>query len=425
MPFRVISEAAGIGDPPIDATMSFRVISEAAGAGDPPIDATMSFRVVSDAPGAGDQPVDATMSFRVVSEAGQPVDVTMPIDVASLAASVADYATAATARARQAELAALVLGFLDELKPLEREVIELNLRHDLYDADLATVLGLSWSRAHALASRAHRRLGKALGVLLIARTGRQTCPALDALLADWDGRLTEPTRDRVGSHIEHCKICARHKHGALRPAALSCLPPLAEPPAGLREQIIGLCTLTTADAIAYRRQVVQRAEPLWPPRLYRAISRVKWDRQVAVGISVSAVWVAVAVIVALYAFMGNRPAHVPAARPTVTIPASSPAAVTNITTATPAAAPTSASPSPSPTVSQPGTVAPPPVLPPASPSRNSPAFALAIARTVEDGLGEAVHVALVHAIHVAFSVADALCRLVSRLRRSAWPARRV
>ena len=370
MPFRVISEAPGAGDLPMDATMSFRVVPAPPGAGDLPMDATMSFRVVPAPPGAGDQPIDTTMSFRVVSEAGHPADVTMPIDVAALAASVADYAAAA-ARAEQADMGALVRGFLDELKPLEREVIELNLRHDLYDADLATALGLSWNRAHALASRAHQRLGKALDALVIARTGRQACPALDALLADWDGRLTEPARDRIGSHIEHCEICSRHKHGPLRPAALSCLPPLAGLPARLREQIIGLCTLTTADAIGYRRQVVQRPEPLWPPRLYRAISQVRWNPQVAVAIAVSAVWVAVAVIVTFYAVTGYHTAHAPAARPTVRVPASSPAAVTNITTASPAAASTSASPSPSPTFSQPASVVPPPVLPSASSSATS------------------------------------------------------
>ena len=57
------------------------------------------------------------------------------------------------------DLPELVRGILAKLKPREREVIELNLRHDLNDGDLAIVLGVSRSRAHAMAKRARGRLG--------------------------------------------------------------------------------------------------------------------------------------------------------------------------------------------------------------------------------------------------------------------------
>ena len=99
---------------------------------------------------------------------------------------------------RAAELRRLVRAALDGLNPAEREVIELGLRHDLQGADLAAVLGVPRNQAHDLASRARGQLEKALGALLVARTGRRACPDLDLLLDGWDGRLTAPTRKRVG-----------------------------------------------------------------------------------------------------------------------------------------------------------------------------------------------------------------------------------
>jgi hypothetical protein len=34
-------------------------------------------------------------------------------------------------------------------------------------------------------------------VLLVARTGRWACPALDLMLYDWDGQLTAPVRKQA------------------------------------------------------------------------------------------------------------------------------------------------------------------------------------------------------------------------------------
>ena len=67
----------------------------------------------------------------------------------------------------------LIRATLAGLKPRQREVVELSLRHHLNDADLAVVLGMSWSRAHALSSRARSQLENALRVLLVTRTGRE------------------------------------------------------------------------------------------------------------------------------------------------------------------------------------------------------------------------------------------------------------
>ena len=154
----------------------------------------------------------------------------------------------------QAELRSLLHSILVALKPREREVIELSFRHDLNDNDLAIVLGVSQGRAHDLATRARGRLEEALGALHIALTGREACPVLGELLTDWDGQLTEQTRDLVVRHMGECQTCAHRGWRAMRPAAFFRLLPLAPLPQELREQVLSLCTSTAEDAVAYRRR---------------------------------------------------------------------------------------------------------------------------------------------------------------------------
>jgi hypothetical protein len=153
----------------------------------------------------------------------------------------ADWAAEADHQAELAEVRRLIRETLAELKPHEHEVVELSVRHGLDDAELAAVLKVSWSRAHSLAAHAREHLEKALDALLIARTGRECCPELAALLADWDGRLTVETGRLMARHLEHCETCASLRHGTLRPEVLSRLLPLAELPAALREPILERC----------------------------------------------------------------------------------------------------------------------------------------------------------------------------------------
>jgi RNA polymerase sigma factor (sigma-70 family) len=181
-----------------------------------------------------------------------------------------DQSPGAGGRSERAGLRRLIRAALDGLDPGEREVIELGLRHELHGADLAAVLGVPRSQAHALASRARARLEKALGVLIMARTGR-ACPDLDQLLDDWDGRLTGPIRKRVSRHIDQCEECAERRHGALRPTALSGMAPLAAVPRGLRGEVLSLCADTSPQGQAYRQEVLQDAGPFRPGGFPEAI----------------------------------------------------------------------------------------------------------------------------------------------------------
>jgi RNA polymerase sigma factor (sigma-70 family) len=209
------------------------------------------------------------VAYRSADAAVRSYPVSAPTDAAG-------SLTGAIDNPDRAELQTLIRAILAELKPRDREVIELNLRHDLYGADLAVVLGVSWSHANVLASRARARLEKALGTLLIARTGRTACPALETLLTDWDGHLTDETRRLVGAHIEQCKTCAGHRQGTLRPAAFSELLPLAMPPFHLKEQVLQACAATTPDAVAYYRRPIWHADSMWPTRLFHAIRLPRW-----------------------------------------------------------------------------------------------------------------------------------------------------
>ena len=358
-PFRATREAPGAADQSTDATLIFPAIRQPTDAADGPTEVMQPFRATREAPGAADQSTDATLTFRAIR---QPTD-------------LADRMTGVNGDPEQADLAKMVCAILHELKPRESEVIELNLRHDLNDTDLATALGMSSSNAQALASRALSQVEDAFAALLIMRTGREACPELNALLANSGGLLTEQTRAQVSRHIEQCTTCASRKSGALRPTAISELLPLAELPPGLREQILPMCSSTTANSVAYRRRPVRRAQSTRPRRFLPTTKRLIWRRTegnpraatIALTLWIAALWV---VSITLLIFTGHHSTHASTARPSMRIPSSSPAAAD--TTTIPRATPTSASASPSSAVSPSRTYEPRPSASPTVRTEPSP-----------------------------------------------------
>jgi RNA polymerase sigma factor (sigma-70 family) len=171
-----------------------------------------------------------------------------------------DDAPEVGAAAERGELRRLVRSALAGLNPGERDVIELSL-HDLEGQDLASALGVPLNQAHALASRARGQLEKSLGVLLVARTGREECPELEDILANWDGELTVLMRKRVSRHIENCDVCGERKRRELSPAMLlSALPVIFLPP-GLRREVLSLVADRSPEAARYRDMVARRAGP--------------------------------------------------------------------------------------------------------------------------------------------------------------------
>ena len=119
-----------------------------------------------------------------------------------------------------------------ELEPGEREIIELDLRHEIYDADLATVLRVSRRQARSLAIRAFGNLDKAIAP----------------------------------------------DHAVLRRAVLSEVIPMAALTSQLRDEVLRLCSSPSPDAVAYRRRLSRRR--------YARVLPVAWVAVVwVVGIS--------------------------------------------------------------------------------------------------------------------------------------------
>jgi RNA polymerase sigma factor (sigma-70 family) len=122
--------------------------------------------------------------------------------------------------AERAELHALLREAVLGLNPADQEVIELQLRHGLDVREVADVLSISRNHAHTLISRARDQLEACLGILLVARAGREDCAELNTMLQDWNGHLTVLLRKRLHRHIERCPICTDRKRTVLRPALL-------------------------------------------------------------------------------------------------------------------------------------------------------------------------------------------------------------
>ncbi len=367
----VTREASDVTREASDATLTFRALGLPSDVTREASDATMTFRALGLPSGVTREASDATMPFAIV---GLPSDATMSFRVVSQPAHGPAHLNVERG---EAELRTLIYSILAGLKPRECEVIELSSRHDLRDDDLAIVLGVSWSRAHALASGARGRLEEALNALHIALTRRETCPVLGELLADWDGQLTEDTRDLVSWHIGECQACAHRGWGALRPATFSRLLPLAPLPAELREQVLSSCTSTAEDAAAYRRRVVRRAESIWFTTFSHAIRHVSWagiranPGKAVVAVAV-VLWVAAAVSITLITFAGSHAAYAQPAGHSVTH-AYAPQTDAGTSSGSPAAAPatattrTSAAASPSPSFTRPASYVSSPVQPSPSP----------------------------------------------------------
>jgi RNA polymerase sigma factor (sigma-70 family) len=226
---------------------------------------------------------------------------------------MSDESADVTGGAERAELRALLRSAVRGLGAGEQDLIQLQLRQELDVAEIAAMLGVSRNHAHALLSRARAQLEVSLGALLVARSGRDDCAALGALLEDWDGQLNVLMRKRINRHIERCPACTERKRRELAPALLLGLAPLpiAVMPPGLRTQVLRLVSSDTPDAVAHRASVAQRAvmsgpggfpKPLDPPK------SAWWRTRTGQGAAAAAV-VAAAAVLTILALTGGFGSH--------------------------------------------------------------------------------------------------------------------
>jgi RNA polymerase sigma factor (sigma-70 family) len=283
---------------------------------------------------------------------------------------------------RSAEIHELVWLAAEGLKPADRAIFELAVRHELTPSEVGEVLGMPAERAQRRLVRARARVERALGVLLVARAARPDCPRLAALLAGWDGlRLSARGRRRVRRHAASCQICQEHERGLVSPTSLFALyatAPFLPPPGGLwvRLQDTSLDPAIPSD----REAILARAGEFDPdtglPQPLEPLDRPRRSARVA-----AIAGVAVASLLAAAAGTLLIPENIPGAPPrdqvqpgpTVVFdpPFPSAAAPESAPASAPAATGTAGEAGPGPAVPLPPSGVPPPrssaVPPPASP----------------------------------------------------------
>jgi hypothetical protein len=158
----------------------------------------------------------------------------------SLAADMTHYAEAFTAGPQEAQLGGLVLTALGELKASEREILELNVRHELDGADLADILGVPRNRAETLAAETRSGFETSLGALLAAS------PA-----AEQSTRWASSPDDTLTGRRRASDRSAAAMLGLLVPPAV---------PASLRQDVSHLLTDRSAGPTSYRERVIRRSK---------------------------------------------------------------------------------------------------------------------------------------------------------------------
>jgi RNA polymerase sigma factor (sigma-70 family) len=248
----------------------------------------------------------------------------------------------------------------------DRLLLELADRQGLSGEELALAVGVPRSTAYTLLARARASAGQSIGALLVARSGRDDCSTLDALLADWDGRLTTLRRKQLNRHIDRCEVCGERRHRLATPAALlGEASSFAATPVGLRTRVLRAAAGAGAAAPAAGSRSPStaangaRASSVdwvagWPPP-DRVLAHRRRRRHVALIIMVLALLLGAGVSVgAVFNTVGQSTNGAPAPAPISAPPTPTP-------TATTAPAPGTPSPTTGRTATtQSTTVAPPP-----------------------------------------------------------------
>jgi RNA polymerase sigma factor (sigma-70 family) len=155
---------------------------------------------------------------------------------------------------------AVTAAALGRLTLLDREMIELNLRHGLAGQELARALGVPQAQVSALVARARSRFQAALGVGPVLEAGPRACPGVAGILSGWEGRTPFLVRLAVKRHTRDCEACQTQGH-PVRLLGLIGAPSL---PPGLGARTLHVVHSTSASALGYRQKVLERAGPLGP-----------------------------------------------------------------------------------------------------------------------------------------------------------------
>jgi RNA polymerase sigma factor (sigma-70 family) len=182
----------------------------------------------------------------------------------------------ASGEAESAQLRQLVWDAAAGLADDDRAVLDLHLRQGLSGGELADALGVSPEKANLMLHRMKQRMGRTIGALLVARTGRRDCPDLAAITT---GQLTPLIRKRLARHVDRCATC-RDRRGRLTPELLYASVPLVPAPLVIGQRLPALITGTTTDLSG-----AMRWQPDGFPRPVRAPVPMPTKLGVAAGVA--------------------------------------------------------------------------------------------------------------------------------------------
>jgi RNA polymerase sigma factor (sigma-70 family) len=143
----------------------------------------------------------------------------------------------------RAELAEFIWEASGSLDLADRILLDLHQRQGLEGRDLAGASGMAGPQLDARLPRLEAQVERSLGALLVARTGRRSCPDLSAILSHLED-LPPDFRDRVTAHVDDCERCNSRRRIAPNPLTLLVATPLAPAPAYLRGVVLGKAELS-------------------------------------------------------------------------------------------------------------------------------------------------------------------------------------
>lgn len=153
--------------------------------------------------------------------------------------AMADTSRGPEDEAQVSALRELVWDAAAGLAPRDRALLDLHLRQGLEGAELGEAMGVSAANAYVMLTRLRDQVERSLGALLVARLGRDDCPELTDLLADWDGTFSPLIRKRVARHVDRCDVCGERRRTVASPWALLASVPLFTAPLALRDRVLG------------------------------------------------------------------------------------------------------------------------------------------------------------------------------------------
>ncbi|MEV0401091.1 sigma-70 family RNA polymerase sigma factor [Actinoallomurus sp. NPDC050550] len=174
-------------------------------------------------------------------------------------------------RRRRLETRRLVQSALAGLPGRHREAVDLAVRHELSAEELTGVLGVSAQQAIELVAESRDELEDALAAAVIARTGRDDCPSVAALVDEHEWPLPPEVSRKLVRHTASCPTCRERRTRKVSTNRFLQVLPVAALPSGLREAVLSLAA--APDRHETRMHLAQRAEPFdawgWPANAER------------------------------------------------------------------------------------------------------------------------------------------------------------